>query len=493
MGLWAVLCISITAHAEKAEWVGVCPEPASCKVTSSTYQPLKKVSVACADEAALSWAKKHLKEWYGKVGPEVVNASRSTADLGNEAYNLEVTAGEVKITARTLQGVRYALYSLRQMAIPQRGTLQVEGWILPQVTIHDKPSLDFRGIHMCWFHESKPWEIERLIRLAAYYKLNYAVVESWGSFRSDVAPWYGWPDGSMTKKELKRLRKIADDLGITLIPQINVFGHATMSRGGAGKHAALEFNPQYQPLFEPVNGWNWCLSNPETRKLLQELIVEQLEAYGNPPYFHIGCDEALPPSCPACKEKPYSQLFLEHVQAMNETISSRGAKTMMWHDMLLQRGDNRWNGFYANGTAETAAGLLKLPRDIIICDWYYGPAHKAYPTIDYFKEQGFHVLACPWYDTGGIAAQGRYAGKAGLDGMLGTLWHHYFGYDLVDDYFTLSNVAWNSESSFSMTGAHYGEFFRTHLRQIGWDMHIKDSRHAGIYYDEVPPEPDLRN
>ena len=221
---------------------------------------------------------------------------------GYSYYDLEVTAGEVKITARTLQGVRYALYSLRQMAIPQRGTLQVEGWILPQVTIHDKPSLDFRGIHMCWFHESKPWEIERLIRLAAYYKLNYAVVESWGSFRSDVAPWYGWPDGSMTKKELKRLRKIADDLGITLIPQINVFGHATMSRGGAGKHAALEFNPQYQPLFEPVNGWNWCLSNPETRKLLQDLIVEQLEAYGNPPYFHIGCDEALPPSCPACKK-----------------------------------------------------------------------------------------------------------------------------------------------------------------------------------------------
>ena len=55
-------------------------------------------------------------------------------------------------------------------------------------------------------------EIERSVRLAAYYKLNYAVIESWGTFRSDVAPWYGWPDGTMTKQEVARLKEIADDL-----------------------------------------------------------------------------------------------------------------------------------------------------------------------------------------------------------------------------------------------------------------------------------------
>ena len=487
----AALFTFLTVHAEN---VVICPEPTSCEMEQTTYLSLKKVSVACADKTASVWAEKHLKEWYGKQAPQVVTTSRFIAPMGEEAYELNVRENEVEITAKTLQGIRYALYSLRQLAIPQRGTQKVEGWIVPRTSIKDRPDMSFRGIHICWFHETEPWEIERLIRLAAYYKLNYAVVESWGTFRSDVAPWYGWPDGTMTKKEIKRLRRIADDLGITLIPQINAFGHATASRGGAGKHSSLEMNPEYQPLFEPLNGWNWCLSNPETRKLLTSLIAEMHEAFGNPPYFHIGCDEAAPPTCPQCSARPYSELFLEHIKAMNDAISARGAKTMMWHDMLLQSGDKRWEGFYANGTPETASGFLKFPRDIIICDWYYDGAKEAYPTLDYFKDLGFHVLTCPWMNTKGIISQGRYASKAGIDGILGTTWHHNFGQDLVNICFTLANVAWKAQSSFSMSGGWgYSEYVRHHLRQMGWDMKTRDPRHTGIYYDEIPPEPFLNN
>lgn len=483
--------LAATVHAGN---VVICPEPASCERVKSEYVPLGKVSVACDDKTAGHWAERHLKEWYGKRAPVVVTSTRAVDPMGEEAYELDVKEDEVAITAQTLQGVRYALYSLRQIAIPKRGTRKVEGWIVPQVRIKDQPDLAFRGIHICWFHETKPWEVERLIRLAAYYKLNYAVVEPWGSFRSDVAPWYGWPDGSMTKKEVKRLKRIADDLGITLIPQINVFGHATASRGGVGKHAGLELNPEYQPLFEPVNGWNWCLSNPETRKLLVSLIAEMHEAFGNPPYFHIGCDEALAPTCPECTSRPYSELFLEHIKAMNDAISARGAKTMMWHDMLLQKGDKRWAGFYANGTPETAAGFLKFPRDIIICDWYYGGGKESYPTLDYFKDQGFQVLTCPWDNKSGIISQGRYASRAGIDGILGTTWHHNFGSALADIYFHLAQVAWKAQSSFGTDGSvGYGEYVRHHLRQIGWDMRTKDPRHTGLFYDELPPEPFLNN
>ena len=367
--------------------------------------------------------------------------------------------------------------------------MKVEGWIVPKSVIKDSPALAFRGIHICWFHETEAWEVERLVRMAAYYKMNYAVIESWGSFRSDIAPWYGWPDGTMTKQEVARIKAIADDLGITLIPQINVFGHATMSRDGAGKHAALDINSEYQPLFEPSAGWNWCLSNPEARKLLTALIGEQLEAFGNPPFFHIGGDEAEAPSCPDCIGIPYSELFLNHIKAMNDAVRANGARTMMWHDMLLERGDPRWNGFYANGTPETAAGFLDFPRDIIICDWFYGGAKDEYPTLEYFKSLGFKTLTCPWLDRGGIRAQGLSARGGKADGILGTLWHHYFGEDLVNIYLTLANSAWNAGA-----GSHAGHHqFLSHLRQVGWDMQVKDPRHTGIYYDELPPEPVLNN
>ena len=468
------------------------PQPILCELSSTDYVPFVKISIASADAASNEWAKSHLQNWYGKQAPKVVSWQADLEPLGDEEYEIVIDNDEVKIKARTLQAVRYALYSLRQIAIPQRGTLEVGGWIVPRGTIKDKPQMNFRGIHICWFHESEPWEVERLVRLAAYYKMNYAVIESWGTFKSDVAPWFGWPDGTMTKKQIKRLKAIADDLGITLIPQINVFGHATQARSLAGKHAALDINPKYQPLFEPLAGWNWCLSNPETRKLLQELIKERYEAFGRPPFFHIGGDEANMPSCPDCSSQPYSKLFLEHIKAMNETISSLGARTMMWHDMLIERGDPRWNGYVVNGSKETAEGFLKFPRDIIICDWYYGARRESYPSMDYFKSQGFSVLACPWNETSGTIAQSKYARNAGIMGVLGTTWHHYFGRDMWTIYYTLSNMMWNTN-----VNIHTGEInmlrVQTHIRQIGWDMKLKNPRQAGLYYDEIPPEPYLDN
>ena len=487
---WAA-AFTVKAQANK-EFIApsVCPEPVYSKISPTDYVPLKEVVLSCPDEDAPVWAERHLKEWYGEFAPKVLPVTgRKRAGKEGE-YELEIGTNGVTVRAGTLRGVRYALYSLRQLAIPARGTEKVGGWIAPVSSVKDGPDLAFRGIHICWFHETEPWEVERLVRLAAYYKLNYAVIEPWGSFRSDVAPWYGWPDGSMTKAEIARIKAIADDLGITLIPQINVFGHATMSRGGAGKHAGLDFNPEYQPLFEPYGGWNWCLSNPATRDLLKNLIAELHEAFGNPPFFHIGGDEANPPSCPECIKHPYSELFLNHIKALSETIVARGAKPMMWHDMLLRRGDPRWEGFYANGTEDTASGFLDFPRDIVICDWYYGGAREDYPTLDYFRSLGFPVLTCPWNNREGIVVQSRRAHETGLDGVLGTLWHHYFGGELAMIYPTLANAAWKADPSYQGVRAYT---FYNHLRQVGWDMGVTDPRRAGIWYDEIPPEPSLNN
>lgn len=470
----------------------ICPQPLSCQLSSVDYVPFDTLIISCPDYKACDWAERHLKEWYGKTSPEVHALVRDAAGLSEGEYSIDISRDCIRVESASINGVRYALYTLRQLAIAKRGTLKLEGWILPEGHIEDKPLMDFRGVHICWFHETEAWEVERLIRLAAYYKMNYAVIESWGTYRSKLFPWFGWPDGSMTPKEVKRLKKIADDLGIILIPQINVFGHAAQARGAAVKHATLDINPEYQSLFEPLDGWNFCLSNPQTRKVLQDMIVERLEVFGNPPYFHIGCDEASLPSCPVCSSQPYSELFLEHIKAMNETINAHGARTMMWHDMLLDHNDDRWKGFYASGNSETSASLPDFPRDIIICDWYYGDAHDSYPTIDYFKENGFSVLTCPWLNRNGMIQQSKYAYESGIYGVLGTLWHHYFGDDLKMTYFTLANSMWNPTAPVFGRGEN-PSCVNTHIRQIVWDMGIKDPRHAGTFYDEIPPEPFLNN
>ncbi len=39
----------------------------------------------------------------------------------------------------------------------------------------------------------------------------------------------------------------------------------------------------------------------------------------------------------------------------------------------------------------------------------------------------------------------------------------------------------------SINNNHYA--IHTHLRHIGWDMKNKNPRHAGVFYDELTPEP----
>lgn len=472
----------------------LCPEPQKYTISQTEYVPFEAVSIVCPDKSAVEWAKKHLKQWYGKYAPEVGVANGETAKMGNEEYQLKINAQGAHIKANTLQGVRYALYTMRQLAIPARNTTTVQGWIVPLAEIEDKPDMTFRGMHICWFHEIKPWEIERMIRLAAYYKLNYAVIESWGTFQSKVAPWFGWDDGTMTYKEVKRLKAIADDLGITLIPQLNVFGHATNARVNSGKHATLDLKPKYQPYFEPLAGWNWCLTNPHTIALQKEIIKEMYELFGCPPYFHIGCDEATIPTCPNCVKESYSKLFAQQVREMSEYIKGLGAQTLMWHDMLIDKDDARWAGTPAHGTKQTASVVNNLPKDVVICDWYYKKPLERYNTLEYFSSLGFDVLACPWENKDGVESFIKASHKIGIKGVLGTLWHHYTGKRLVNSYFGVSNLTWNKNASMVVLGhALYNNrtTLQTHLRHVVWDMKIKDSRHAGTYFDEMPSEPAL--
>ena len=250
----------------------------------------------------------------------------------------------------------------------------------------------------------------------------------------------------MTKAEIRRLKAIADDLGVTLVPQFNVFGHASMSRSQSGKHAVLDLNRAYQPLFEPHHGWNWCLSNPEAQRVVDGLVVEMHEAFGNPPYFHIGCDEAHPPSCPTCRAQDYVGLIASNITRVATLLEKRGARAMMWHDMLLKQG--AWGRFYANAKNGEEKMLGVLPKSIVICDWFYneGVSPEGYPTFAHFRKAGYDVLCSPWESVMGTAAQAKAAQAAGALGLLGTTWHHVYKRAIANQFVPTTAGAWGTEA-----------------------------------------------
>lgn len=374
--------------------------------------------------------------------------------------------------------------TLRQLAESSRLTPKVSNYQIPAVTIEDAPAMEFRGFHLCWFPETTAVMIERYIRLAAYYKMNYIVIEIWAMYDPGKKPTLSWPHANVTRKGIKRLVKIADELGVTLIPQFNAFGHASGSRVISHKHSTLDINPEYQSLFEPL-GWTWCLSNPETLRVIDERIVDLHEAFGNPPYFHIGFDESYDQgSCSVCRRRDYPMVVRDHVNRMRDMMAERNCRIMMWHDMLLQSGDPRWKGFYAYGNDQAERLLESLPRDVIICDWYYGAPKEddAWPTLHYFKSKGFDVLACPWENRDGYHSVSKAVREGEMYGMLSTTWHHLYGESMMYIYLRAAQCMWGT----TVAGGYERLVFAHHLRQIGWDVPVRDYEDTGVFHLQLP-------
>ncbi len=487
--------VAFAGNAANPDAIELAPIPAAIEFKSNIDAPVSfdataKVVVECADTAAVEWLNRHFAAWYGAHAPTCAAGATGLAlRAGDEAYAVAADASGVKIAARTLAGARWAAYSLRQCAIAKRGTFKTEGHILPTLSISDAPHLKFRGVHLCWFPEVRTEQIERAVRLAALLKFNHVVLEPWGMYKSAKHPWWSWPNARMTREEVRRLVAIGRDLGVTLIPQIAAYGHAGAARSCTLKHSVLDLYPEYAPLYEP-GGWNWCLTNPETQRVLRELIVEMLEDFDNPPYIHLGCDEAQPPSCPDCRKRPYDEIVCEHISGLAAFAKQRGARAMIWHDMLLDYTDPRWKGFVKSGSAQTAKLVDTLPKDVIICDWQYSygnmkEVRKDWPTLKYFRDKGFPVAGCPWMNYNAMKPMADYLAQIGGFGLLETTWHHLRGNDWVRMYRFASSAAWGTP----VRGAapQFDTIFANALRMVGHDMKVTDYLDTGHLNYQVPP------
>ena len=484
------------------------PKPVTMSVESNTLVRLDRsqtVTIACADgsERAAEWAEVRFAEWFRltKTGwlfpsvnaPRVMAAAFAGAPVagGDEAYELTARPDGVKVRANTLQGVRYALYTLRQtiLAMP-RDVRKVEWYAMPALKVADAPAMKFRGIHIPWNLTSTATEkaVEKRLRLAAYLKYNYAVIEPWGTFRSERHPWWGWKEGTMTPAATRRLVKLGKELGITLIPQIPTFGHASMGITSPGRHAILDAHGEYAPLFESLNGWNWCLSNPETLKVQFELIDELMALFDNPPYFHIGCDEPAKPNCPRCLAADYRALTIRHITALHDGLKARGTTPMLWHDFFIKKRDPKWPGSVANGTDESITILDELPRDMVICDWVYGlkSPESNYASLKYFRDKGFEVVSCPCHKLDCTMAQSKSVRKLGLKGMLVTTWGYGQGKEkgkvFADTFAGGAAAAWGSDYTESpLWKWHYDLDLIRNLRDVIHDMELEDHDDAGTY------------
>ncbi len=327
---------------------------------------------------------------------------------GDEGYRLQVETAGIGMVAGGARGRLYGVETLRQMlAADERGPF------VRCAVIGDEPSLKWRGWHMSSPGAAELPAFKRMVDTLALLKYNTIVWEVDGNLQYQTHPDLG-SDRSPTKAQLKELVDHAKLRHFEVIPQLATFSHFDyILHRPAYQHLAE--SPKTTKGFESLS--NYCPSNPEVYQLVFDLMGELVEVF-QPRYFHIGHDEASFDDigvCDRCRGKDPWVLWAEDINKLDGWIKEHGMRAAMWGDQLLPQHNGDKPFFTARATDLVA-------KDVLIFDWHYEPTHNYDETIQYFKQHGFEVVGCPWYEPRNVYDYASAAKRNGILGYCGTTW-----------------------------------------------------------------------
>ncbi len=342
----------------------------------------------------------------------------SLSKLGKEGYRLEINPGRILARAPQLNGLFYALQSLRQLlpaAIFSPTAVSGVDWSVPCLEIEDQPRFAWRGamLDSCRYFMPKAFVL-KFIDLLALHKLNsfhwhltddqgwrieiqryprLTEVGAWrketlvGHFERNVEnPTYdGTPHGGFyTQDDVREVVAYATERFINVVPEIEMPGHS---------QAAVAAYPELGNLDRPLEvstiwGVHEHVFNVEegTFTFLTGVLDEVLELFPSP-FIHVGGDE-----CPKkeWRESPAAQARMRElglkdedelqswfIRRIDRYLTAKGRRLIGW-DEILEGGlaENAavmsWRG-EEGGIAAANAG-----HDVVMA-----PYHSTY--LDYYQ------------------------------------------------------------------------------------------------------------
>ncbi|MBK5208235.1 MAG: family 20 glycosylhydrolase [Flavobacteriaceae bacterium] len=210
----------------------------------------------------------------------------------DESYQLKVSKDKISINAATDIGVIYALETLLQLE-----TNNESAYFFPEITINDAPRFPWRGLMIDVARHFEPLDvIKRNLDAMASVKLNvfhWHLSDDQG-FRVQIN---SRPklhqlasDGQYyTHAQIKEVVQYASDLGIRVVPEFDIPGHATSWLVAypeiASKDTIYKIE-RYSGIFNPTLD----PTNDETYEILKDVFTEVAPLFPDK-YFHIGGDE----------------------------------------------------------------------------------------------------------------------------------------------------------------------------------------------------------
>lgn len=428
------------------------------------------------------------------------------ADLVEEEYCLDVTKKSVKVQASSAAGFRYAIQTIGQMlpaAYYGKVAAKGERWVLPCVSIKDKPRFAYRGMHLdVARHFFSVDEVKKYLDVMAAYKLNrfhwhltedqgwrieikkYPKLTEIGAYRDStmVGKDYHKFDGQRyggfyTQEQIKEVVAYAANLGITVIPEIDLPGHMV---------AALASYPELGCTGGPYSvRTTWgiaeevlCPGKEVTFEFIEGVLEEVMTLFPSE-YIHIGGDECPKKAwaiCPDCQKRikalglksdgkhTAEQYLQNYVTArVQKFVNEHGRKIIGWDEILegdLAEGATvmSWRG--AQGGIEAAKlgfDVIMTPNQNLYFDYYQSDSVKLEPLAIGGRLPIEKVYAFEPYDGIPEAAQSH------VLGVQANLWTEYIATPEYLEYMLLPRMAALSEVQWRQPEAKDFDAFKSSL------------------------------
>ncbi len=405
--------------------------------------------------------------------------------LNKQAYNLTINSNIISVEYSDLQGLFYALTTIKQIAKQSNNQL-------PSVTIEDQPDLKTRGAFLDISRGKVP-KIETLYEMIDFLSdLKYNHVELYVEGFS-----FGYPsfknlweksETPITPDEVKLLDNYCKDRFIDLVPNQNSLGHMD----------AWLATDQYKDLAECPEGYNFlglikmkstiAPLNPKSIDLVKKMSDDLLPNFSSNKYnvnldepFELGKSKDHPIKDP----KEIAKVYIEYAKKLNDYTNSKGKNMFMWGDIISRNPE-----------------IIKdIPKNITLLEWRYESFQDFENICKTYQQSGLHYMVCPgtstWTDFTGrtenmlanVENSVLNGVKYGADGMIITDW----GDKPHLQYLTLSYpgltygaaLSWNSNSKpKSLLGAYLSkQVFNDKSNNVG-DIILDLGRYN--QYEEYP-------
>ncbi|MCY3018698.1 MAG: family 20 glycosylhydrolase [Planctomycetota bacterium] len=368
-----------------------------------------------------------------KAAPDgclLLTTAGADAGLGEEGYELLVTAQSVTVRAAKPAGLLYGVQTIRQLLPPQiEEGKKAEGalWAIPAVKITDRPRFGWRGLMLDVSRTFFGKEcLKRYIAVLSHYKMNVLHLhltddQGWRleikkhpkltEAGSKFAARFKEPperEGFYSQDDIRELVKYAAARNVTLVPEIEMPGHALAALAVYPELSCTGGPLEIHPFFAGpgIHKEVFCAGNEKTFEVLQDVLTEVFELFPSQ-YIHIGGDECPKESwkaCPKCQaRKQAEKLKDEHelqsyfVRRIAKFIESKGRRAIGW-DEILEGGlaENAavmsWRGVNG-GIAAARAGHAVVMSPTSHC--YFDYENTKFPTRNVYSYEPVPAVLTP--------------------------------------------------------------------------------------------------